>query len=181
MIQRKKIQEKKIQEYNILMSIDSSINNLGVAIWSMSNSELIYYALLHPKVGERGSEYIKSQSMLNQIRELVKEYKVTHMIMEVPEYWAVGGFEARETGSIGKLLFVCGMIYSLKDQQVGDTVVEEFKLVSPKGWKGQLPKEVVANRLQKEYEDKYGIDMVKMNNNVMDAIAIGHFRLFGSV
>jgi len=175
------ILKKKIQEYSRLISIDSSINNLGIAVWDMSSKRLIDHRLLHPKVGERGSEYIKSQSMLNQIRELVAEYKVTHMIMEVPEYWAVGGFEARETGSIGKLLFVCGMIYSLKDQQVGDTVVEEFKLVSPRGWKVQLPKEVVANRLQKEYAEKYGIDMQKMNNNVMDAIAIGHFRLFGSV
>ena len=164
-----------------LMSIDSSINNVGLAIWEMGDKRLLYYQLMHPKVGERGNEYAKSQSIYSQIRELVIEYKVTHMMMEVPEYWAVGGFEARETGSIGKLLFVCGMIYSLKDQQVGDTVVEEFKLVSPRGWKAQLSKEVVANRLQKEYVEKYDIDMVSLNNNVMDGIAIGHFRLFGRV
>jgi hypothetical protein len=178
MIQRQKV---VIQKHSRLMSIDSSINNLGMAIWDMGIKRLLDYRLIHPRVGERGSEYVKSQSMLNQIRELVMENYITHMIMEVPEYWAVGGFEARETGSIGKLLFVCGMIYSLKDQDVGATHIEEFKLVSPRGWKAQLPKEVVANRLQKEYAEKYGIDMQKMNNNVMDGIAIGHFRLFGSV
>jgi hypothetical protein len=175
------IQRKKTQEYKVLMSIDSSINNLGMALWDMGSEILLDHRIIHPLVGERGNEYVKSQSMLNQIRGLVVENHVTHMMMEVPEYWAVGGFEARETGSIGKLLFVCGMIYSLKDQQVGDTLIEEFKLVSPRGWKAQLPKEVVANRLQKEYAEKYGLDMQKMNNNVMDAIAIGHFRLFGSV
>ena len=123
---------------NRLMSIDSSINNLGLAIWEMGSKTLIYYQLMHPKVGERGSEYTKSTSMLNQIRDLVCEYDVTHMIMEVPEYWAVGGFEARETGSIGKLLFVCGMIYSLEDQNIGGTIIKEFRLVTPRGWKVQL-------------------------------------------
>jgi hypothetical protein len=158
-----------------LISIDSSINNLGMALWEMQNKRLMDYRLIHPRVGERGNEYDKSYSMMCQIQEFVNEYSVTHMIMEVPEYWAVGGFEARETGSIGKLLFVCGMIYSLR------SVMEEFKLITPRGWKAQLPKEVVAKRLQKHYMDKYGIDMIGMNNNVMDGIAIGHFYLYGDV
>jgi hypothetical protein len=158
-----------------LMSLDPSINNCGMAIWDMATKNLIARALLHPKKGNKDNEYDKSESILEQIREFIKMYGITHMILEVPEHWAVAGFEARETGSIAKLCFVCGMIYSLKNQ------LEEFKVVVPRGWKGQLPKEVVANRLQEEYMTKYDIDMQKMDKNVMDAIGIGHFRLFGKV
>jgi hypothetical protein len=94
--------------------------------------------------------------------------------LEVPDHWSVGGFEARESGSIAKLCFVCGLIYGMQYD------MEEFEWVLPRGWKGQLPKAVVANRLKEAYVG-YGIDMTELNENVMDAIAIGHFKIFGSV
>jgi hypothetical protein len=165
---------------NRLMSIDPSINNLGMAIWDIENKKLLLWKLIHPKVDKRKNEYDKSLSMSDQLREWAKIYNVNHMILEVPDHWSVGGFEARESGSIAKLCFVCGLIYGMQYDMEG------FEWVLPRGWKGQLPKEVVANRLQDEYV-KYGIDMngtitgTKMNENVMDAIAIGHYKLFGSV
>lgn len=160
---------------NRLMSLDPSINNCGMAIWEMGSKTLLARALLHPKKGNKNNEYDKSESILEQIRAFLSTYGITHMILEVPEHWAVGGFEARETGSIAKLCFVCGMIYSLKNQ------MEEFQLVVPRAWKGQLKKEIVANRLKDEYIQKYDFDMTEIDANVMDAIGIGHFKLFGRV
>ena len=119
--------------------------------------------------------------MSDQLREWARTYAVNHMILEVPEHWAVGGFEARETGSIAKLCFVCGLIYGMQYD------MESFELVAPRGWKGQMPKAVVSNRLKKEYWTKYQIDLTgeftekKLDENVADAIGIGHFKLFGSV
>lgn len=164
-----------MSQVNRLMSIDPSINNLGVAIWDIEQEQLLDHRLLHPKKEAKNNEYAKSLSMLRQLQNLIEKFSVDNMICEVPEHWAVAGFEARETGSIAKLCFVCGMIYSLHD------TLESCEVVVPRGWKGQLPKEVVANRLFDEYMEKYGIDMVKMNPNVMDAIGIGHYKLFGSV
>jgi len=162
-----------------LMSIDPSINNLGVAIWDIPSKTLLMWKLVHPKSGYKSNEYTKSLSMSDQLREWAKVYMVNHMILEVPEHWSVGGFEARETGSIAKLCFVCGLIYGMQYD------MKEFQLVAPRGWKFQLPKEVVANRLHKEYLEKYNIDLVEWvsttMNNVGDAIGIGHFKLFGSV
>lgn len=166
---------------NRLMSIDPSINNLGMAIWDIPSKTLLMWKLVHPKPHCRNNEYAKSLSMSDQLREWAKAYVVNQMILEVPEHWTVGGFEARETGSIGKLCFVCGLIYGMQYD------MEEFELVVPRGWKGQLPKDVMANRLQEEYLQKYGIDMngtvtgTKLNENVADAIGIGHYKLFGSV
>lgn len=157
-----------------LITIDPSINNLGMAIWNISGKELLYYKLVHPEIGKRKDEYQKSLSMLNQIYEYVAEYEVNKMMIEVPEHWAVGGFAARETGSIAKLCFVCGMLYSLVLH------LDEVKLVTPRGWKGQLPKDVVANRLRDHYV-AVGVDLKKIDANVADAIEIGHFYLYGSV
>lgn len=162
------------------MSIDPSINNLGMAIWDMPTKKLLMWKLVHPKPNCRNNEYAKSLSMSDQLREWGRTYAVNRMILEVPEHWAVGGYEARETGSIAKLCFVCGLIYGMQYD------MEHFELVVPRGWKGQLPKDVMANRLQGDYI-VYGIDMngtitgTKLNENVADAIGIGHYKLFGSV
>lgn len=160
-----------------LMSIDPSINNLGMAIWDMKSRKLIMWKLVHPTKDAKDTEYDKSLSMLRQIKQWITTYNVTRLICEVPEHWAVAGFHARETGSIAKLCFVCGMLYSLYDS------LDECKIVTPAMWKGQLPKEVVANRLYKSYES-YGFDLrdpKQVNPNVADAIEIGHFYFYGSV
>ncbi len=157
-----------------LMSIDPSINNLGAAVWEVLDKKVIFYKLLHPLKEYRLNEYEKSWSMMHEVKKWVNVYGVNRMIMEIPEHWAVAGFEAREKGSMTKLMFVCGMLYSLRD------CVDEFQLVTPRGWKGQLPKEVVANRLRDTYL-AMGIDLMELNSNVMDAIGIGHFKLYGRV
>ena len=165
---------KKEQKKHRFMSIDPSINNLGMAIWDTPTKHLLLWKLVHPKPDRRKNEFEKSVSMCDQLRAWAKEYQVDTVLMEVPEHWAVGGFEARETGSIAKLCFVCGLIYGMQYE------MEKFELVVPRGWKGQLPKAVVANRLKSTYVE-YGIDMTELNENVMDAIGIGHFKLFGGV
>ena len=159
---------------NRLMSIDPSINNLGMAIWDVNEKKLLLWKLLHPEVGQRRNEFDKSLSMLNQVKQWIQTYAVNRIIMETPEHWVVGGFQARETGSMTKLAFVCGMLCSL----VND--LQEFKVVTPAEWKGQLPKEVVANRLKDHYLP-LGVNLTEIDANVADAIEIGHFYLYGDV
>ena len=159
---------------NRLMSIDPSVNNLGMAIWDVNEKKLLLWKLLHPEVGQRRNEFDKSLSMLNQVKQWIQTYAVNRIIMETPEHWVVGGFQARETGSMTKLAFVCGMLCSL----VND--LQEFKVVTPAEWKGQLPKEVVANRLKDHYLP-LGVNLTEIDANVADAIEIGHFYLYGDV
>jgi hypothetical protein len=158
---------------NRLMSIDPSINNVGMAIWELPNA-LMMYKLLHPKVNARNNEYDKSLSILQQLQEWIKVYSVNRMILEIPEHWAVAGFEARENGSIAKLMLVVGLIYSLRPS------LDELKIVKPREWKGQLPKDVMVNRLKDDYLS-IDVDLEHMNPNVADAIGIGHFYITGSV
>lgn len=162
-----------VKKKNRLMSIDPSINNVGMAIWELPNT-LMMHKLLHPKVGCRNNEYDKSLSILDQIKEWIQTYAVNRIILEVPEHWAVGGFEARESGSIAKLMLVVGLIYSLKHD------LEELKVVKPREWKGQLPKQVMENRLRDNYLE-INVDLSALNPNVVDAIGIGHFYIHGTV
>ncbi len=162
-----------MSKIDVLMSIDPSINNVGVAIWELP-STLVEYKLLHPKVKNRIDEYDKSLSILDQIKELKNEFNVNRIILEVPAHWAVAGFEARETGSIAKLMLVVGLIYSLRHE------LDELKVVKPHEWKGQTPKHVMVNRLKDDYL-AVGVDLEKVNPNVADAIGIGHFYITGSV
>ena len=163
-----------IKKYNRLLSCDPSINNLGMAIWNIPDKKLLGHMLMHPEKTHKGNEYDKSLSMYNQMKRWIEKYSVNRVIMENPEHWAVAGFQARETGSMVKLSFVCGMLYSLKNE------LDELKLVTPREWKSQLPKDVMANRLYEEYI-KYGFDLRELDANVADAIGLGHFYLWGSV
>lgn len=163
-----------VKKKDRLMSIDPSVNNLGMAIWDINEKNLLLWKLLHPEVGQRRNEFDKSLSMLNQVKQWIQTYAVNRIIMETPEHWVVGGFQARETGSMTKLAFVCGMLCSLVNE------LEEFKVVTPAEWKGQLPKEVVANRLKDHYIP-FGVNLTEIDANVADAIEIGHFYLYGDV
>lgn len=163
-----------VKKKNRLMSVDPSINNLGMALWDLSDTRLLLYKLVHPEIGMRSNEFDKSRSMLDQLKKWIQTYAINRMIIEVPEHWAVGGFQARETGSMTKLMFVVGFLYSLVYE------LDEVKLVTPSGWKGQLPKEVVANRLREHYLP-LGVDLSKIDANVADAIEIGHFYIHGKV
>jgi hypothetical protein len=88
-------------------------------------------------------------------------------VTEVPEHFGTKGYIARETGSVYKLTFVCGMIYGITDNVVG---------YKPSKWKGQVSKEVTRNRLIRDYPEK---DIANLDHNVVDAIGIGCKYIFG--
>lgn len=158
---------------NRLISIDPSINTMGVAVWDIEKKKLLGWALVKPDKACREDFSEKSYNILEQIKKWKMQYAVNHIICEIPDYWFAAGFEARESRSIEKLMFVCGILYSLKGE------LKEFRFVKPREWKGQMPKEVVKNRLRDTYLGQ--VDLSTINENVMDAIAIGHFYLYGRV
>jgi len=156
-----------------LISIDPSINTMGVATWDVGKKQLLAWGLVKPDKACRENMYDKCYNILEQIKKWKSQYAVNRIICEVPDYWFAAGFEARESRSIEKLMFVCGILYSMKGE------LDEFVFVKPREWKGQMPKEVVKNRLRDSYLSQ--VDLAAINENVMDAIAIGHFYLHGKV
>ena len=151
-----------------ILSIDPSINFCGYAIFN--NKKLKQYALLKPKKTDK-TLIDKCKTLYTRVRQLMHEYKINELVIEIPEHWRVAGFVARESGSMYKLTFVCGVF-------IACTFEQNIKLTTyyPREWKGQMTKHIVANRLQSTYKD-----ITEINHNIADAICIGHHRLFGTL
>lgn len=153
------------------VSVDPSINNCGIAIYI--DNELKTYDLLHPSKENLDSTYlVKARDMCNKIRAIylkVKEIdsKVV-LVTEIPEHFGTSGYIARETGSVFKLTFVCGMIYGIADNVVP---------YQPSKWKGQVSKEVIRNRLVRDFPDNK--DIATLDHNIVDAIGIGYKYIYG--
>lgn len=144
-----------------IIAVDPSINTCGFAIFV--GGKLHKYELIRPKA--TSEDFVeKGRSVFWQIRQ--KLTKVTNyiIVLEMPEYWKVAGYAARESGSFFKLAVVVGMIATLPNVVV----------VTPSQWKGQMTKEVTKNRLQRKYTD---IEFDNMDNNIVDAIGIGDWYL----
>lgn len=149
-----------------ILSIDPSINFCGYAIHK--NKDLYECKLLRSLSVHK--DFIdKSKYMVNNLKDTVSKLLALKgkviIITEIPQYWGVAGFMARESGAIAKLMFLCGMIVS-----ISNTVIT----LTPQDWKGQLPKDVVNNRLRKIYPT---INIAKLNHNIVDAIGIGNFYI----
>lgn len=161
-----------------LMAIDPSINYCGVAVFDIKSKKLDDAILVEPdKISRHGEWYEKAFSVYTKVVQIQKKCHVDSIVVERPDKWNVAGFAARESGSIEKLAFMVGLLYSMHDK------VSSFKLFLPREWKGQLPKDVVRMRLTSVYtKHKYSKDAwAKLDHNILDSIGIGHFVLFGRV
>ena len=167
-----------------VIAIDPSINDCGYAIFE--NKKLYDFGVLHPK--EKKDYIIKAQQICKQIREI--EYMMflndsdTQLVTELQQGFGVAGHMFLETGAVMKLCFTTGMIFGLTTNAVGYT---------PDQWKKQLPKCVVRARLARIYPKLplYTAKMIKcddckrehkkhdLDHNIVDAIGIGHFHIFG--
>lgn len=164
-----------------LLALDPSVNDCGAAVFKIKTKELLGAELIHPtSLSKRDGEfYDKAFSIYQKVEEIRKQCKITQVVCELPDHWSVGGFQARESGSITKLSFICGLFYSMRNH------VDKFVFTLPRGWKGQLSKEVTKNRIERYYAGKDKFYTMKewpnVNHNVADAIGIGHWRLYGKV
>ena len=154
------------------VSVDPSVNNCGLAVFI--DNELVTAELLHPSKENIDEHYsVKARDMYLKVRAIYRKIKdldqKTRLIVEIPEHHGTSAYMSRETGSLYKLTFVCGMIYAIADDSIG---------YAPSKWKGQLSKEIVRNRLVRRYPDKA---IENLDHNIVDSIGIGHKYLFGSV
>ena len=119
-----------------ILAIDPSINFCGVAVFKFG--KLDEHALLTPLI--KSDDWVeKAKDIYRQINIIHAKYDIDERVVETPTYWGAAGYLARESGAIMKLMFLCGMLVSWNNSIV----------IFPNTWKGQLPKEVVRNRLMK--------------------------------
>ena len=159
----------KKPKFKYALSIDPSINACGYAVHNIKTKELLDHGLISPKKAIKKKEGMpsfidKSRHVLDTIQDVMDDYEdnSVQLVLEIPDHWGDQGYLARESGSIYKLTFVCGMICSLS---------EHIVTYLPREWKGQMKKEVMQRRLARFC--KGVIDIKSLNHNVVDAIGIG--------
>lgn len=142
-----------------VFAIDPSINRCGWCKMSR-DYKILQFGLI--KSDSKSGWFMRAQEVANKILE--KSYKSSDkVLLEIPEHWSNSvGLAARESGSLFKLTFVCGIIYGK---------LQNVELFSPTKWKGQLSKEIVTKRLI----EKFGRRIQHAeDHNVFDAIGIAY-------
>ena len=156
----------------MLVSIDPSINYAGYAVFNITrpkSKKLVKYGLINIGSKMKKAIYLdKAKKVYEIIKEIIYDYEADIITLEVPEFWGSAGLLARESGSVFKLTFLCGMLYSMNN----------VITYTPSSWKGQMPKHVTANLLQEHYPK---IDFSKLDHNIADAIGIGHKHIHGEL
>ena len=150
---------------NKILSIDPSITNLGYCVMT-NNFEIIECDLLKSRKENWDN---KCKFMWAELINICHKFFPKIVYLEFPEYWSGSvGYQARESGSVFKLTFLCGGIFALLSEW------SDVRIVTPSKWKGQLSKKIVKKRLKRIYPDFVNEDL---DHNVVDAIGIGHYML----
>lgn len=121
--------------------------------------------------------------IVSRLKNFIMSAQPTDLVMEFPEFQGgMRGINASRAGDTLKLSFLCGKIAlgweyyitNIKASTKGRVELPLPVLVTPKTWKGQLPKRVSDKRCY----DTYGIRAEKTgDDNFIDAIMIGHWFL----
>lgn len=153
----------------ITMAIDGSSKATGVAIFE--DKVLVYYECIY---ANDTNAFDRIRKMLNRIKDLYEIYKVTNVIMEdvIPE-------DVRHNQQVFKVLHYlqAAVVLNLHDcykQKVEFFGASEWrKKCGIKTGRGITRDMVKASDIQ-FVEKQYG---VKVNDDIADAIAIGHAYL----
>lgn len=124
-------------------------------MWSQS-WKLEKYGVLTSKVKDWK---LKGIDLLIQLSRVTKGANT--VVMEFPEYHqSLGGTVTAKSGSLVKLSWFVGVLS-------GGLSYESLELVTPTQWKGQLPKNIVIQRIKKRMPE------VKAKSHDWDAIGLG--------
>jgi len=91
------------------------------------------------------------------------------IVIERPEPW--GAYKSMASSRSGSLQMLTLMVGALTYWAIGLVAAENVKLVKVSQWKGQLPKHVTQQRMEKKYHCKFDTD------HEADAVGLGDFVL----
>jgi len=145
-----------------LVAIDPGTKETGIAVFQ--RGYLVHAVLCRDK---HKDWKIRCQQIRLQVSIFCCQ-QIDCAIIELPSYeFSVRGRAAARTDSTIKLAYLCGLIGATLEAEDG------IHLVTPRQWKGGLPKTVTAQRVK----DKYSLIKDETNHNVLDAVAIGDWYL----
>ena len=153
----------------MLVTLDPGLRGTGIAIWD--SGKLFATKVVEPTAGDW---WTRSRFVADAIYNHVCFYMSDRpagpnrdryrIIMETTQF--MGSGMAWKTGDMQKLTFLNGVIYERLRQ------AKSFYPVMPNEWKGQLPKDVVIERAERELGKKF-CARLGVKTHAWDAVGIG--------
>jgi len=150
-----------------ILAIDPSINHIGWAI--MEPSGIIRSGTVNAPPMTKASEVVRISWMIETLDEAVLQIPYDVIVIERPETW--GSFKSQASRGSGDLQLLTLVVGALMYWASTIISVEDVHLIKVTAWKGQLPKRVVQERMEKKYNCKFGSD------HESDAVGIGDYYL----
>lgn len=149
-----------------MLSIDPGLGNTGYCYWVGRQPD--HVGLVHaPRVGELPDRCMKlADSLIGELPPaMIPQMRV---VIELPEFQgSVQRSMGWKTGDLQSLVFLVGVLSA-----VFHGVGCDIELVKPSGWKGQLPKQLVIDRLTERLGAKVCRDL-DIQRDGWDAVGIG--------
>lgn len=149
----------------ITMSIDPSVKSCGYSIWD--NRKLVLFGIQKGKHPDNWQA--SGMSIGYELHKLAKNLDVQETYCEYPGYFSGGGgLVTASSGALVKLAWFVGFLNGLFTPELID-----FILVPVNEWKGQLPKQVVNQRIKKILGEKACQGFEK---DIWDAVGIALYK-----
>lgn len=134
-------------------------NNTGYAVWEPNKRKPVTGIIRSTEKEVEAFLYI----MLGQMEEVVEIHKPFRAVIEGVQVWGdLKSITSARRGNLMKLSYLVGGYFTLFGLQgIG------CKIVNPQHWKGQMNKDAVALRVEREIGETYKTD------HVTDAVGIG--------
>ncbi len=170
------------------MCLDPGIRGTGVTLWSSDDWDVLagpivcyniypkkklvfpeeyYYPDCWSHLPDTRDKWIHRAQIVNcRIRILIERFMPTHVYCEFPAFFqSSGGQKTAKSGALVKLVFTVGAT-----AETCRTLGIQFIPVPVNQWKGQLPKEVVEERVMKRLK---GVPFAPFDDHCIDSVGIG--------
>ena len=182
----------------MVVSLDPATHVTGYAIHVMVDKDekpetglfaLVKYGLIEGKVtkDEKNSKLfdlnMRCLEINSKLRYMIVNIEPSNLVLDFPEYQPRRKSEmptSRQVEAVRQLAFLCGKIVTGWELYVY-TIMNKYKInlpmpamITPTEWKGQLTKEMTAERCL----DQYGVSPSdSKSHNFIDAIMIGDYYI----
>lgn len=144
----------------VWVSIDPGKNDAGIAIWDKKNLDLAFY--------------IRGPRLDCAIKDKLRNRKISHIFGEKPKVYPIGRSKGKPEHLIDVSISLGVMVGSII--QINTKVI----YFEPWQWKGQVPKQVMIDRIKKELPTKSHINVLgppSKIHNTWDAVGVGLYAM----
>ena len=148
--------ERKLLEFDNVLFLDPGLGGTGFAFFPYLDEEEHQPPTDTGVIRGKGDTW--EARCCDVADKLVDHYQaeedrstVSWIVMEFPEQWQgnVKSLASANSGALSKLTFLCGVIAGafIVEPDCSDVSPGQIVLMAPMRWKGQLPKNVVIDRI----------------------------------